>query len=193
MEKLIDVLVNVIKSFIQPLKKEIEQHKELNKNLELKQKTLEEDITSLKKFNFNTDLIEKNIQKSIESIFMHSLVDYERRFNETMLKSIENMPKPKDGKDGITEKDIDIIQEHNKITFKIGEIKKEVKINSLEYKGIYNSNEEYFENDIVTYNGSMHLCTKSCYNEKPTTTDSWKLVVKRGRDGKDYNDKTYKI
>lgn len=53
------------------------------------------------------------------------------------------------------------------------------------YKGVYRDDHIYAANDTVTWAGSQWASTKSANVEKPGTGDSWVLVVKAGRNGKD--------
>lgn len=53
------------------------------------------------------------------------------------------------------------------------------------YKGVYRDDHIYAANDTVTWAGSQWASTKSANVEKPGTSDSWVLVVKAGRNGKD--------
>lgn len=51
------------------------------------------------------------------------------------------------------------------------------------YKDIYQDGAEYKQGNTVTYSGSLWHCQKAT-SDKPGTSDSWRLVAKRGRDGK---------
>lgn len=53
------------------------------------------------------------------------------------------------------------------------------------YKGVYRDDAEYEANDTVTWGGSQWASTKSANVEKPGTGESWVLIVKAGRNGKD--------
>lgn len=53
------------------------------------------------------------------------------------------------------------------------------------YVGIYRPGTPYSKGDMVTWEGSSWLCTEAT-TRKPGEGDThWRLVVKRGRDGKD--------
>jgi hypothetical protein len=54
------------------------------------------------------------------------------------------------------------------------------------YKDVWKEGETYGLGDFVTLGGSLWHCNASTRtNEKPGTTETWTLAVKRGRDGKD--------
>lgn len=53
------------------------------------------------------------------------------------------------------------------------------------YKGVYRDDHIYAANDTVTWAGSQWASAKSDNVEKPGTGDSWVLIVKAGRNGKD--------
>ena len=52
------------------------------------------------------------------------------------------------------------------------------------YFGTWKADNEYDEGAVVTHDGSGFIAKKST-REKPGTSDSWQLFVKRGKDGKD--------
>lgn len=52
------------------------------------------------------------------------------------------------------------------------------------YRDIYKAGETYAAHDLVTWDGSVWIAKKETA-DKPGLNDDWKLVVKRGRDGRD--------
>jgi hypothetical protein len=59
------------------------------------------------------------------------------------------------------------------------------------YKDVWKDGEVYGLGDFVTLGGSLWHCNAPTWtNEKPGTTETWTLAVKRGRDGKDGKDGT---
>jgi hypothetical protein len=59
------------------------------------------------------------------------------------------------------------------------------------YKDVWKEGEVYGLGDFVTLGGSLWHCNAPTWtNEKPGTTETWTLAVKRGRDGKDGKDGT---
>jgi len=60
-------------------------------------------------------------------------------------------------------------------------------IPAMEYKGVWKeSHGEYAKGHTVTQNGSLWVCLKAT-TDKPGSSDSWQLAVKKGTDGKDLN------
>jgi hypothetical protein len=54
------------------------------------------------------------------------------------------------------------------------------------YKGIHRSGEVYTRGDVVTWDGQLWHCEASDgTSDVPLKSDNWKLIVRRGRDGKD--------
>lgn len=51
-------------------------------------------------------------------------------------------------------------------------------------RGVYKAGEKYKRGDCVTWGGSLWIAQKET-EAKPETDDSWRLAVKKGRDGKD--------
>jgi hypothetical protein len=60
----------------------------------------------------------------------------------------------------------------------------EQKIVNLRYCGVWSATERYFGGNRVTFDGSQWEATCASEGEKPGTSPSWQLSVKRGRDGK---------
>jgi hypothetical protein len=52
-------------------------------------------------------------------------------------------------------------------------------------RGVYRETEAYAKGDGVTWGGSYFIAQKAAPDGKPGESDSWRLAVKRGRDGKD--------
>jgi hypothetical protein len=53
------------------------------------------------------------------------------------------------------------------------------------HRGVWKS-AEYAEGDVVTWSGSCWSSLKSANSDKPGESPSWRLIVKAGRDGKDF-------
>lgn len=54
-------------------------------------------------------------------------------------------------------------------------------------RGVWKADRTYEIGDGVTWDGSYWIAQKAT-GEKPGTSDSWRLAVKRGRDGRDFSD-----
>jgi Collagen triple helix repeat (20 copies). len=55
---------------------------------------------------------------------------------------------------------------------------------ALIYRGIYAPDQEYARGDVVTYSGGAFHCEAEKTQSRPETSKDWKLMVKRGADGK---------
>src|SRR5262245_26530901 len=55
----------------------------------------------------------------------------------------------------------------------------------LEDAGIWNRSTEYHPGQCVTFDGSYWVCKTMHRHGKPGETDCWRLLVRRGRDGRD--------
>jgi hypothetical protein len=55
----------------------------------------------------------------------------------------------------------------------------------LEDAGVWNQSTVYRPGQTVTCGGSAWVCKEANSNGKPGTSDSWRLMIKKGRNGKD--------
>ena len=53
------------------------------------------------------------------------------------------------------------------------------------YKDIYDAATTYTQGDLVTDDGSLWLCKAAATTDRPGRSSAWRLIVKRGKDGKD--------
>jgi len=60
-------------------------------------------------------------------------------------------------------------------------------------RGVWVEGKEYAAGDAVTWGGSLWIAQKSGAVDKPDGGDSWRLAVKRGRDGKPGKDGELKV
>jgi hypothetical protein len=126
-------------------------------------------------------------------------LQFERRAMDANQRVIDRLPIPKDGRDGVNGKDgrdgIDIstfkaeLGEDDRtlnLSFLAGEqeVKSSVVLPYPLHSGVHKAGQEYQRGDAVTFQGSTFLATRPT-KSKPETDDSWRLIVKRGRDGKD--------
>lgn len=63
-------------------------------------------------------------------------------------------------------------------------VTQEINLPYMSYAGTWGAEEKYRLGDVVSHGGSMWHCEKACEGDRPGQSDSWKLCVKRGRDGK---------
>lgn len=53
------------------------------------------------------------------------------------------------------------------------------------HKGTFAREREYLRGDLLTDDGSTWLCMDLTTTDRPGTSSAWRLIVKRGKDGKD--------
>jgi len=53
------------------------------------------------------------------------------------------------------------------------------------YKDVYDHGTTYTHGDLVTDDGSLWLCKAGTTTDRPGRSAAWRLIVKRGKDGKD--------
>lgn len=120
-------------------------------------------------------------------------LEFERRAQDTLQRAVDRIPAPKDGRDGRDAFDLEDIQvglaDDDRtliLAFVRGEqrVERSIILHHPIYRGIYKAGEKYTRGDTVTWGGSTWIATRDT-DAKPETDDSWKLSVKRGRDGKD--------
>jgi collagen type III alpha len=103
----------------------------------------------------------------------------------------------KDGRDAFDLEDIELEAKDGGreivLRFRRGEhiVERSVVTAMPVHRGVYVTGDGYQKGDTVTWGGSQWIATRET-NAKPETDDSWRLAVKRGRDGKDgVNGKDY--
>jgi hypothetical protein len=88
------------------------------------------------------------------------------------------------GRDGFGFDDVTVDDDDREFVLKFvrGEDVKEfvVRKHGLYYKGVWRSG-DYVAGDCVSYGGSLWICQRDT-EDKPETSDAWKLAVKKGRD-----------
>lgn len=55
----------------------------------------------------------------------------------------------------------------------------------VESRGVYQPGIQYDPGDVVAWGGSGYLCVESTTDKPEMNTKAWKLIAKKGRDGKD--------
>jgi hypothetical protein len=55
---------------------------------------------------------------------------------------------------------------------------------SILYKGDYDALQNYEKLDIVFHNGNSYICIKDAIGILPTNNEYWRLIAKKGIDGK---------
>lgn len=133
------------------------------------------------------------VAKSMEGLFSKWALEFERKADLVLEKSVDRLPKPKDGVDGrdaldIEDFDLSLGEDGRTVTasLKRGEtvIEKSIKLATILDRGVYKSGQEYEKGDGVTYGGCFWICQKDGAGT-PGSGDDWRLSVKRGRDGRE--------
>lgn len=97
------------------------------------------------------------------------------------------------GRDGFTFDDFEAIDDEKEYGFRLkqngavlGERRWPKPVANIAdiYKGVWKEG-EFQRGQLVTQGGSLFLAQRDT-TDKPETSDAWKLVVKRGRDGRDF-------
>lgn len=134
----------------------------------------------------------------VDAAISKGLLETERRGMDMIQRAIEAIPKPEKGADGTNGKDgldafgfDDIAVEHDgsrgfSVKFIQGD-----RVKSFDFvvpvvldAGFYQEGKSYEAGDGVTFGGSFWIA-KEVTTEKPgATSESWRLAVKKGRDGK---------
>jgi len=53
------------------------------------------------------------------------------------------------------------------------------------YRDVFDAATTYVAGDVVTDDGSLWLCKAATTSDRPGTSSAWKLICKRGKDGRD--------
>jgi hypothetical protein len=134
------------------------------------------------------------VKSVIESYSAEWALDFEKRAHDVLQRTIDRIPKPKDGKDGrvglsVDDFDVSGSEDGRTITFALvgGPVRTEKSIHfpGLKYLDIWKQGDSYADGDAVTYDGSMWICRKPTKSKPGEYNNDWRLAVKRGRNGKD--------
>lgn len=126
-------------------------------------------------------------------------LELERRVNARVESALSALRQPADGapgKDGVDGKDGADVEDFNlavsgrvvTVSMTIGGdvVSREIKIAAAHDAGVYKSGSSYDEGAIVTFSGSAFIASRDVTStERPESSTGWRLLVKRGRDGKD--------
>lgn len=137
----------------------------------------------------------EDVQTLLEPEFAKWALDFERRAHETLQKTIDRFPKPKDGEDGKDGIDAigfdDLTVEHDgarsfTLKFVSGERVKEFafSVPVVIDAGYYREGEAYEKGDGVTFGGSYWIAQALTRTKPEIGNDEWRLAVKKGRDAK---------
>jgi hypothetical protein len=95
------------------------------------------------------------------------------------------------GNDGLGFDDMDVVVLDDdrtiELSFRRGDEEKAftLKWPTMIYRGVWSEGQTYQPGDVVTWGGSAHVAEEETTAKPETKGGSWRLAVKRGRDGKD--------
>ena len=143
------------------------------------------------------EMVEASVAKLIEPKFaaweLHlerKTFDWMERQREEIRKMFDAMPKPKDGKDGLSVKDFQFEYDGErtlliKAMTEAGEVVHKVYLPIPLYREVWKSDFAYQKHDMVTHDGSTWIAMEDSEGKRPGHMQkTWKLIVKKGRDGK---------
>lgn len=125
-------------------------------------------------------------------------LDFERRAQDVLQRSIDRMPVPKDGANGVDGRDgadalgfDDLQVEHDgertfKLKFVSGERSKEFTfvVPVVLDRGYYRDGDSFEKGDGVTFGGSYWIAQTTTRSKPEIGNADWRLAVKKGRDAK---------
>jgi integrin beta 3 len=132
------------------------------------------------------------IQGILQSEQAKWALDFERRAQDQLQRVMDRMPAPKDGKDGRDAFDLEHFDAHLAddertliLSFSRGDekVERQIVLQHPIYRGVWRQG-DFRKGDCVTFGGSSWIASRDT-NSKPEIDDSWKLAIKRGRDGKE--------
>lgn len=142
-----------------------------------------------------TSVTVEDVRPLVESEIGKALLDFERRAQDVLLRSVAALPKPADGKDGrdaldLEDLGIEVAEDGRTITLSLARgdhrVERSVKLPTVIDRGVFRDGETYERNDGVTFGGSWWLAQKDAPVGKPDAGNGdWRLAVKKGRDGRD--------
>lgn len=129
----------------------------------------------------------------LEGCLVKWSVDMERRAADVFERAIDKIPRPHDGRDAAELDDIflDLANDGRTVTFGFKRadgsvVERSVKLPTVQYRNVHEIGKDYEPGDVVAWDGSAWIREKSEGIGRPSTPNSgWRLVAKRGRDGKD--------
>ena len=138
----------------------------------------------------------------LESEMSKWALDFERRAQDTLQKTIDRMPKPKDGVDGLNGRDgidamgfddLSVVHDGRRgfiIKFIAGDRTKEFEfaVPVVLDCGYFREGDSFEKGDGVTFGGSYWIAQATTQSKPEIGNPDWRLAVKKGRDGKEGRD-----
>lgn len=135
--------------------------------------------------------------EDVKPLFAQWVLEFERRAVDRHDQILAQLPKPKDGRDGVGFDDLvasmDMDAKQLILTFKRDGADARsfsMFVPFLVHRGVYRSESKYLQGDCVTRGGSTWMAVKNDPVGEPSDGKSldWRLIVKRGNDGRDGKD-----
>jgi integrin beta 3 len=141
------------------------------------------------------DVTREDIEKVLEPITDRWALNFERRMTDLLQRLADKVPVPKDGlngkdgADGLGFDDMSFEYDGRRtfaLVFERGDqrIVKSFKMPVMIEAGIYVRGKAYEHGDCVTWGGNYWTALKDTSNQPGDNNDDWRLVVRKGRDGK---------
>jgi hypothetical protein len=148
--------------------------------------------------NATPEMVDASVAKHLDPITARLELNLERKTFEWMertrdevRKMIDAIPKPRDGIDGISAKDIEIEYDGERhLLWKQKTATGEIITHTIYlpiplYREVWKADFQYSQHDMVTHDGSTWIATQDSKGVRPGHMQkAWKLIVKKGRDGK---------
>ena len=135
----------------------------------------------------------EEIAALFERRFSDLVISWERQARDSFEKAIDRMPLPQNGKDGRDGVSVDALEialgedgRTLQFKFECGNqiIEKCILMPVVLDRGQHRAENQYMKGDGVSYAGSFWIAQVDSPAEKPGIDKSWRLAVKKGRDGK---------
>lgn len=138
-----------------------------------------------------SELIRRQVNGLVEASVLAKMIELERRVTELAGEAIDKIEKPRDGadgKDGASLTDMDVtVDDDYLMTVKlvVGDqvLEKTFQLEVPRYLGVYKPDTLYKRGSFVTHSGSLYAAMVDTTDRPRTDSKSWRLAVKRGRDG----------
>jgi len=134
---------------------------------------------------------EEDVGRAVERVAAKWQLEFERRASDKYDKFMAALPKAKDGIDGLGFDDVKVEYDNERaldIVFERdgAERRFTMKLPLPIYREVFKPGTNYEHHDQVTYAGSTWHALKATDARPGEGNEDWRLVVKRGRDGKDF-------